>query len=198
MNEVPHEVSEAEVKALQREVETLRNRVAELEGQIQFLQTHEFLTQGIRGETLVCELTRGTASALGTGYDALVGRTLKLEVKYSRLRTPVQGAVTRRWQWSRPLGWNNYGKDFDLLLLVGEKDRRYPKQYLDDSAYVYFLVPKARVEELMTVDRHMNAGHITVSTNLANTQSSRSSFLRTFMVPFQHVERLNPIVAKSI
>jgi hypothetical protein len=172
----------------------LRARVAKLEAQLNFLERHDFLTQGFRGETLICELTGGTASALGQAYDVLVGQILKLEVKFSRLRVPVKGALTRRWQWTRPLGWNNYGKDYDLLLLVGEKDFRYLGQYPDSSPYVYFLVPKVNVRELMTVDREMDAGHISVSTNLLNMRSAKSKLLQRFLVPLDRIQALRPIV----
>jgi hypothetical protein len=40
----------------------------------------------------------------------------------------------------------------------------------NSSPYVYFLVPKASVSELMTIDREMGAGHISVSTNLLNAR----------------------------
>jgi hypothetical protein len=182
-----------EANALREEVRMLRARVAELEAQLAFLERHDFLSQGFRGEQLICELTGGTASALGEAYDVLVGRTLKLEVKFSRLRVPVRGALTRRWQWTRPLGWNNYGKDYDLLLLVGEKDLRYLSQYPDSSPYVYFLVPKVSVSELMTVDREMGAGHISVSTNLLNMRAAKSKLLQRFLVPLDRIQALKPI-----
>jgi hypothetical protein len=179
---------------LKEEVRTLRSRVAELEAQLRFLETHEFIAQGLRGESLTCELTGGVASALGEGYDVLVGGLLKLEVKFSRLRTPVKGATTRRWQWTRPLGWKNYGKDYDLLLLIGERDHRYANQYPDDSGYVYFLIPKPNVRALMTVDREMGAGHITVGTNLENTRSAHSKIIKRFLVPFDRIKALTPVL----
>jgi hypothetical protein len=189
-------LSDQEAQALRDEVMSLRARVAELENQLLFLQTHGYLADGIRGETLVCRLTGGTASALGAGYDVRIGEALKVEVKFSRLRIPVQGAATRRWQWSRPLGWKNYGKDYELLLLIGEKDSRFASQYPDGSPYVYFLVPRAGVQELMTVDRHMGAGHITVSTNLIGSRSPRSTILRKYLVPFAKIQKLNPVATQ--
>ena len=192
-------MSDSEIQKLRITIINLQNRMAELENELLFLKTHNFVAQGIKGEQLAVEISGGALSPPGAGYDLAIGKKLKLEVKYSCLQIPNIGSPTKRWQWARPLGWNNYGKDFDLLLLIGEKDKRFLDQYLDDSPYVFFLVPQADVASLMTNNKQMKgAGQITLNTNLATVRAERSLLLIKFMVPAQRIIELEPSVFKKI
>lgn len=180
----------SEEQRLLLEVQSLTSRVAELESEVQFLRTHETIAQGMRGENFVSELTSGELTAYRAGFDVLVGGKTKVEVKFSNLRTPVAGSPTRRWQWFKPLGHQDYGKDYDLLLLMGEKDHRFKDQYLDTSPYVYFLVPRAVVPEMSTIDRTNSASVISMSSNFSRQTAPKGKLLLKYLVSVQKIEAL--------
>lgn len=178
---------------LEREITLLRTRVAELEQELGFLRTHGTLQQGMRGETLLATVTPATLTVLSSvpGFAAplAVDSTIIVEMKFSKLNTPVAGSATRRWNWSKPLGWKDKGKRYDLLVLVGEKDPRYPEQYVDDAPYVFFVVPYDRVPEIMTHGRTIGA-NVQITSNLAKALSSASIALKQFVVPAASVNTL--------
>ena len=99
-------MKQTEVAKLKATVLALQARISKLEAEIRFLKSHESLSQGMKGESLVCELTGGEATAYGDEFDVLVQGKMKFEVKFSRLRAPDgNDGGRRRWQWMRPLGW---------------------------------------------------------------------------------------------
>lgn len=65
--------------------------------------------------------------------------------------------------------YKNKGKDFDFLLLMGDKDKRFLEQYPDDSPYVYFLIPKKNVLEIMTSGASIGA-NVQIITNLKKSK----------------------------
>jgi hypothetical protein len=174
---------------LKHENEILRARIATLESELAFLRMHTVFLQGMKGETLVAELTGGELTAFAAGHDVTIGGSVTVEVKFSKLNTPVAGASTRRWNWSKPLGWKDKGKSFDFLILVGEKDTRFPDQYLDDSPYIFFLVPHSRVPEITTQGKTIGA-NVQITTNLVNAKSPASLALKQFIVPASSVSAL--------
>ena len=96
----------------------------------------------MHGELLVAELLQGRITTHTAPHDVVVGKGLKLEVKYARLNTPnLRFPNSQRWSWAHPLGQKG-GKDFDRLLLIAEADPRYREDYRDpNSPYVLFDVP---------------------------------------------------------
>ena len=174
---------------LKQENELLKTRVAHLENELAFLRMHTVFLQGMKGETLVADLTGGELTAFAAEHDVVIAGKATLEVKFSKLNTPVAGSSTRRWTWSKPLGWKDKGKDFDFLVLVGEKDTRFPDQYLDDSPYIFFLIPRARVPEISTQGKTIGA-NVQITTNLSKAQSSASIALKQFIVPASSVTAL--------
>ena len=174
---------------LELENQLLKARVASLESELAFLRMHTVFLQGIKGETLVADLTGGELTAFAAGHDIVIGGSVTVEVKFSKLNTPVPGSSTRRWNWSKPLGWKDKGKSFDFLILVGEKDTRFPDQYLDDSPYVYFLIPRARVPEITTQGKAIGA-NVQITTNLSKAQSTASLALKQFIIPASSVSAL--------
>jgi hypothetical protein len=167
--------------ALEEENREMKARIAALEKEIEFLKTHPTLVQGMKGETLIAKITGGVLGAYADTYDLVVGETIKVEVKFSKLNTPVAGSSTRRWNWSKPLGWKDKGKDYDFLLLVGNKDPRFLRQYLDDSPYVYFLVPRTKVTGIMNSGEAIGA-NVQIITNLAKAKSPTSLVIKQHMV----------------
>ena len=100
------------------EVDTLRAKISKLEHQlscckeekkrlfdeVEFLRTHPSILQGLKGERLLCSLTGGRVTTYSERYDLIFSDVIKVEIKLSKLNTPVHGAPTRRWNWSKPLG----------------------------------------------------------------------------------------------
>lgn len=174
---------------LEKENLALRMRITVLEKEVEFLKTHPSIAQGMRGETLVARITEGVIGAYSDQYDILVGQRVKVEVKFSKLNSPNSGATTKRWNWSKPLGWKDKGKDYDFLLLVGEKDPRFPAQYLDDSPYVFFLVPHSEVLTVMNSGAAIGA-NVQIISNLAKAQSPSSAAIKQRMVPEHAINAL--------
>lgn len=171
------------------ENQRLLKRIQELEAELFFLKTHNVFQQGIKGESLVCMLTEGVLTKFAQEFDVVLKNQVKIEVKFSKLNEPVLGSPTRRWNWSKPLGWKDKGKDFDFLLLVGDKDKRYPNQYLDNSPYVYFLVPKQYIPEIVTKGKAIGA-NVQITTNLSTAKSKPSMAIKKFMVEESAINEL--------
>jgi hypothetical protein len=177
------------VFSLEEENLALRMRIAVLEKEVEFLKTHPSIAQGMRGETLVAKITEGIIGAYADEHDILVGQRVKVEVKFSKLNSPNPRATTRRWNWSKPLGWKDKGKDYDFLLLVGEKDLRFPTQYLDESPYVFFLVPHSEAVTVMSSGAAIG-GNVQIISNLAKAKSASSVAIKRHMVPDHAINEL--------
>lgn len=174
---------------LKEENQKLKARIFALKKEIEFLKTHPALSQGIKGETLVAKITSGIKGAYAASHDLIVGKTIKIEVKFSKLNTPVQGTSTKRWNWSKPLGWKDKGKDYNFLLLVGDKDSRFLNQYLDDSPYVFFLIPRKKVIDIMNSGKAVGA-NVQIITNLAKAKSPTSLVIKKYMVRGSAIKKL--------
>ena len=172
-----------------QENQLLKKRIKQLEKEVLYLRTHPAIVQGMRGETIVCKLTDGVRTSYADEIDIVVKSEIKIEVKFSKLNTPDKGAATKRWNWSKPLGWKDKGKDFDFLFLLGEKDPRFEDQYLDNSPYVYFLMPSARLDQVMTSGTTIGS-NIQINTNLRTAKSPASMALKKFMVSDQEIHDL--------
>lgn len=90
----------SDLETLQDENLSLRQRITKLEEELHFLRSHPVFVQGLKGETLVATLTRGMMTAFAERYDVKSGERITIEVKFSKLSTPVPGRPTRRWNWS--------------------------------------------------------------------------------------------------
>jgi hypothetical protein len=166
---------------LKRENSELRARIEVLENELLFLRTHPTIMQGIKGETLVASLTGGIITEYAAKHDIELNNEVTIEVKFSKLNTPVKGAKTRRWNWSKLLGWKDKGKDFDFMLLIGEKDPRYSEQYLDSSPYVYLLIPKEKIHEILTPGGEIGS-QAQINTNLRTARAENSKAIKMYMV----------------
>lgn len=172
------------IKSLTARVHELEARVNQLEREVEFLRLHPTLAQGLKGERFICEITAGVATKLNAQFDITVKGRIKLEVKFSKLHSPEKTALsTRRWSWSKPRGWLDKGKDYDFLLLVGEKDHRFTAQYLDDVPYVVFLVPAAKVPAIEVSGKTIGA-NVNLTTNFRTVRSPSGRCLIEHMVPY--------------
>jgi hypothetical protein len=174
---------------LEEKNERLKERVMLLESEISFLRAHPSFLQGLKGETLIASLTGGELSSYAAKHDVVIRGELKIEVKFSKLNTPVPGSSTRRWNWSKPLGWKDKGKSYDFLLLVGEKDVRFLGQYKDASPYVFFLLPIASVANVCNSGSAIGA-NVQLTTNFDRARSPTSVALKAHLVLQVEVEAL--------
>lgn len=183
-------------------LEALRLRLQELESEnerlreeLSFLKLHPTISRGLRGEALILRLVEGESTSYAASYDIRTADGLKIEVKYSKLNQPMKLAPTLRWNWSKPLGWLDKGKDYHFLLLIGEKDTRYLKQYLDNTPYVYFLVPIDEVSSVMNQGRSIG-GTIQITTNLVKLQSKANR--PTLLNFIKAYDDLKPLLTSAV
>ncbi|MBI5659262.1 MAG: hypothetical protein HZC43_06870 [Nitrosomonadales bacterium] len=140
--------------------------------ELAFLKTHTSIAQGMRGETLIAKAIDGSVTSYAEGYDVLTTDGRRIEVKFSKLNQPVKHVSTKRWNWSKPLGSMDRGKEYEYLLLIGEKDERYSHDSIDASPYVYFLIPNKSVSRLMDKGSTVG-GMIQVTTNLEKLRQKK-------------------------
>ncbi len=179
-----------DITLLLQRVEELEAENATLRSELNFLKVHPTLAQGIKGETLIAQLVQGQITAFAEKYDVVTDAGIRIEIKYSKLNRPMKTSTTRRWNWCKPLGSLDRGKNYHCLVLVGEKDERYLDQYPDDTPYVYFLLPMRHVREVMDKGRSVG-GMVQITSNLAKlrTKSSRPRLL-DFQVNFAELKPL--------
>ena len=154
------------ITRLRKQNAELRAENARLRKQNSFLRQHKTLTAGMRGEGIVARIVEGKLTAITEDHDLLLrrkGRSVRIEVKTSKLNvayTPRK-TVTKRWSWRHVLG-NSGGKKCQRVILVGDIDGRFRKQYQDPkSEYVFFDVPRSTAKRLMS----KTDGLIQITTN---------------------------------
>lgn len=184
-----------EVDLLRAENASLRDRLRRLDAEVNSLRLHPALAQGMKGERLIATMTGGRLTSRNAAHDIVV-EGARIEVKMSKLNRPHRAYEIRRWNWSKPLGWQDKGKDADWLLLVGHTDNRYADQYKSPtSAYVFFLIPFAQVHEVMTLGGSIG-GSIQLNTNLAKARTKASKRLCDFQVAEDDVVNLRLTVRR--
>lgn len=183
-----------DMQALKARIHELESENARLRNELEFLKIHPSMAQGIKGETLIAQLIGGALSFYAESYDVSISGGLRIEVKYSKLNQPMKVASTRRWNWSKPLGWLDKGKDYHYLLLIGEKDTRYLDDYPDKTPYVYFLIPLEEVSNVMDKGKAIG-GMVQITTNLAKLQRKQN---RPKLLDFHtSYEQLKPLLESA-
>ncbi len=165
----------------------LKSLNTELENKINELTNTSKLLVGIRGEDLILRLSKGTKSNIQETFDITLQNGDKLEVKYARIHIPVKTSTTKRWSWMRVLGSGNK-KDYKWLVLVAEKDNKYQSYNEDNSNFLFFLLSRKDVEELLTGPKH--GGQILLSTNPKTTRSPKAKKLWTLRKTPQQIKKL--------
>ena len=180
----------SDIQDLLSENTKLRTKVAQMESEIEFLKTHPSIAQGIKGETLACDIIGGEITPYSASHDLVIGTSAKIEVKFIKINTPVEKwPASHRWNWSKVLGWQDYktGKDYDFLLLIGDKDPYFLSQYPDDgSPYVFFLIPQDKISETLSKGGRIGS-QIQINTNLKTARSRRSRAIKKYMVSLTQI-----------
>ena len=175
----------SENKRLRQQLNACEEDLGNLRKKVAFFENHPSISRGIRGETLVASLVNGHISRGYSSYDVTSGkRLLTFEVKYSRLNVAVKGQPTKRWNWAKPFGEAG-NKEYDRLILIGDKDSRYTNAYLDKlSPYIIFDVPFKEVSQLVTkASRHgFPKAHITLTTNPMTAKSKASILFYKYQI----------------
>jgi hypothetical protein len=149
------------------EIPKLKGRIRELEQENEELKEKLDRARGVPAEVLVAQMTGGKRTE---GYKDLHDVTTKkgnrIEVKLSKVHAQ-KSTNTKRWTWDRILG----PKEYDFLILAGEKDPRCDG-YPPDLVYVFFLVPRSKVDEINS------AGDcVALTTNFPSARAAKAKIL---------------------
>jgi hypothetical protein len=153
------------------EILKLKRRIRELEEENEELKKKHARARGVPAEDLVAKMTGGTRTkGYKDLYDVITKKGNHIEVKSSKVHE-YRGTRTKRWTWDNILG----PKKYDYLVLVGEKDARWPEAYprdLEFLEYVFFLVPQSAVKDFNS------AGDVvSLNTNFKRVRAPKSRVL---------------------
>ena len=170
---------------LGRENEKLKHENAKLKNQVDFLLLHPTLAQGLKGENLIAKLTGGVRTHYGVSHDVITKRGVRLEVKRSKV-TEQSTTKTKRWNWQSLLG-SAGNKEYDYLVLLGEKDPDHEKQYPADIPLVIFLIPLSDVKNKLS---GVKKKQIAMSTNFETARSHKDLVQRYLVREVETLEKL--------
>jgi hypothetical protein len=146
----------------------LKERLRELEKENEELKRKLGRARGVPAEVLVAQMTGGKRTeGYKDKYDVLTKKGTRIEVKLSKVHE-YRSNRTRRWTWDRLLG----PKEYDYLVLAGEKDARWSEEYPADLVYVFFLVPQSAVPDINSA-----ADCVALNTNFATARADKSRIL---------------------
>ncbi len=164
-----------ELVRLKRRVLELEEENAALKKENEALEKRIRFARGVPAEEFVAKLTDGVRSRYKDGHDVTTGRGRRLEIKMSHLNSPGS-SKTRRWNWDRLRG-DNETKDYDFLVLVGDKDPRYASQYPSGLEYVCFLIPRGEVDTVCS-----RGDCIALNTNLNTVRAHKGILLKKYLL----------------
>src|SRR5579864_2076087 len=90
-------------------IRLLERENAQLKKEVEFFRRTPTMAQGLKGETLIANLTRGVRTGYKDPHDVTVNSGDRLEVKFSHLNVP-NSFRTKRWNWHSVLGSANNKK----------------------------------------------------------------------------------------
>jgi hypothetical protein len=172
----------ARCDSLEAKLAHLENEYAVAKAQLDFLKSHKTLAAGVAGETLIAAALNGTTMKFGAPHDVLASDNVtKVEVKLAKLNLAVRGQPTMRWNWGKISGESG-NKDYDYIILIGEKDPRFSSLYLDkNSPYVFFLLT---MEQALQITIPQNGGRYR-GIQLTTDPSPRTSKASVLFTEFQ-------------
>lgn len=177
---------EAENKQLKMDLLIYKKRVLDYKQKYEFLKTNPSIAKGIKGEFLISNIIGGAKSDMFSDFDVQAGvggKRIKLEVKYASATRTGPQTETLRWVWVKIYGESGK-KNFNRMILVGEKDERYKDYYLDrDSPYVFFDIPYAKLSAycLKVGPANRKWVGIMLTTNPKTVRSNRSKAAPLFV-----------------
>jgi hypothetical protein len=173
---------QATLDELERENAELRKAVLLLQQRLAFFTNHKTIAAGISGETLISRLADGVVTSYAESYDVVDASGRRIEVKYSGLNTPTKQSPTKRWAWAKIFGEGG-AKEFDYLILVGERDERWAEHYKDPTnPFVLFSIPFSEVSQLtmgMSGGRHRA---IQLTSNPLKARSAAAAMFKRYQV----------------
>jgi hypothetical protein len=150
------------------EILKLRERIRELEEENEKLKKKFDRARGVPAEVLVAQMTGGTRTDRYKDlYDVKTEQGNRIEVKLSKVHD-YKSTKTKRWTWNAILG----PKQYDFLVLAGEKDPRFCESYPANLEYVFFLVPQSAVDDI-----NSRGDCIALNTNFATARAPKSKIL---------------------
>ncbi len=150
------------------EILNLKGRIHELEAEIEGLRKKLDRARGVPAEVLVAQMTGGKRTeGYKDSHDVITKKGTHIEVKLSKVHE-YTSTKTKRWTWDRVLGL----KDYDYLVLAGEKDDLCCEEYPPDLIYVFFLVPRSKVNDIKTA-----GDPVSLNTNFKTVRAHRSRVL---------------------
>lgn len=182
----------SENAALRKEIKSLKGGIIHLKNRLAVFENHPTIAEGIKGETLIADLIKGSITAGNSSYDILIeNKTLKLEVKLSRLNDAVSSRATKtfRWAWAKPFGESG-NKVYDRLILIGEKDQLCKHLYLDPGCpYIFFDVPYDDVAPLTIKTNRGRFRSIQLTSNPHTARSSASPLFKSYQVSLAELKK---------
>jgi hypothetical protein len=180
------------LRLLERDNADLKRKNAELESELESLRLDPTLARGLKGETYIASLTGGDLTSYGDSYDVILTNGVQLEVKQCNKPYRPSSSITKRWNWYHVLGTSGR-KEYDYLVLLGEKDPRYVDQYPADIPLVIFLIPRSAVNLLA-----VKGTQIAINTNLKTARAPKALELKRHLVmAVDEIKRLNDLPPKS-
>jgi len=183
------------IRLLNLQISILQESNRNLSRKLNELLKHDTMLAGLKGEKLILDIAKGTSTKRGTPYDIKLHNGLKVEVKYSRVTEPVHGSTCRRWVWNGVIG-EKHAKDYDILVLIGEKDGEYHKFEDDNSNFVYFILKKDDIRKMVVPGG--KRGWIALNLNPNTTRSPFSKFLWKYkMAANKAIDFFNQLIVEQ-
>ncbi|RLB11106.1 MAG: hypothetical protein DRG39_04805 [Deltaproteobacteria bacterium] len=147
MNCVECKKRDKKIKILQHQLSIFKQKCRELQNKLNELIAHPTMLAGIRGEELIANIAKAARAKQGAPYDIKLKNGEKVEVKFSKITYPNR-TNSKRWVWNGITGERG-DKGYDYLVLIGEKDNEYYKYEDDNSNYIFFLLRKKDIKQVI-------------------------------------------------
>jgi hypothetical protein len=166
----------------------LKEQIRDLKEKLSIHRGLETRMTGKLGEDFIKRLSpRSMRIPHDASFDILTKGGLKIEVKTVRCLPANNKNLTPcyRWSWRYVIG-RNKEKDYDYLILIGDKDKRYNHNDKDKTPYVYFLLSKKQVKQILSPgDAH---GQINLTTNFETVRSKQGRGLLKHRKSFNEIK----------
>lgn len=176
------------MKGCERErltIRKLKEQIKKLEEELRKLRTKII---GTTGEDFIKRLSPGSMQIPHhASFDILTKGGVKIEVKTVRCLPANNKNPTPccRWSWRSVIGQTKK-KDYDYLILLGDKDKRYNQNDKDKTPYIYFLLTKKQVKQILYPDDAH--GQINLTTNFDTVRSKQGRALLKYRKSFTEIK----------